>query len=711
MVAKKVLFGLMALLLPGTIVGQQPSIVGIISRDLRFSTLVSLLTAAGLMPELSGPGPLTLFAPVNVAFANSRVNVTRLLQPIWTAHLIDLLKYQATEQEIWASDLEVGDEVVSTQDEIIRVTSSNPRPLILNDNATVFEQDKLASNGVVQAIDHVLLPISASQSIYDFVKDNPDYQVFTNLIERAGLIEEMSGPGPLTVFAPPDRAFGATMDSQWNTFVQDQQRVRNYLLYHFLNGNVFSAQLERVDTVQTVQGSDIDVTTVQAMVRQGNRPVQRPPNAIFLNTDSEIVDRDVLVSNGVLHVIDRPLTPPPEVEPTILELMEEQGLTVFVSAARRTGLLDILNNPSVTLTAFASVNTGFYPHFSLYMNNYDYHLHLKAAMEYQIMAGLFLKPSMTTGLRMPALLEQEFTEVTQGTPDTIIVNDEASVTTGDLLAINGALQVTNQVIIPPFHETDIIDVIARQPRDFSTLVYLLVLTGLIPDLSTDGPFTLFAPNNQAFDDLLLSSGLLSGSDWTSNLETMTEILKYHVVPGVVYAQDLTHNSTFTTLQGSDIRITIGDYYLDRRLNAKNDLERRLTSPNELTAPVHGRHLTITHEAPASVINVDARATVIEADMLASNGVVHSIDAVLIPSSQGWLENLRPDAPPSTDQVCLQWGDFDSLCCPIEPDAQVTIDSLGGNPAGKPIAKRGKQAGRQDNWYCDVMNLGDGLPGV
>jgi transforming growth factor-beta-induced protein len=449
--------------------------------------------------KLSFSGPLTLFAPFNIGWVNSLVNVTRLLQPAWNAHLTDLLLHQTADQEYFAGDLALGQQVIMLSGETIHVTQAYPNALILNYNATVTEPDKDASNGVVQAMNGVLLPVSASECIYEYAVNNPDtFSVLADLIVRADLIGVLCGPGPSTFFAPDNAAFEELKKNNWDDFVNDPQKVRNLLLYHLVEGNVFASDLKNVNAVQSVQGSEIQVSSnafetsppteevyyEERKKREYIETKQESSYSIFLNQDSEVIYPDVLVENGVWHTIAKVLLPPTVEDPTIAELLEQEGLTVFVSAARRTGLYDTLNNPSEVLTVFATDNTGFYPDFSLYLNNYDYSLHLKAAMEYQVVSGKALwTAEMPTGLEMPTLLQNETLIVTQGTPNPIIVNMGPTVLNGDFLGSNGAMHIIDKVLPPPFSTTNIIDVIARQPTTFSTLVYLMVLTGLIPELS------------------------------------------------------------------------------------------------------------------------------------------------------------------------------------------------------------------------------------
>ncbi len=131
----------------------------------------------------------------------------------------------------------------------------------------------------------------------------------------------------------------------------------------------------------------------------------------------------------------------------------------------------------------------------------------------------------------------------------------------------------------------IVDVASGTP-DFSTLVAAITAADLGETLSGEGPFTVFAPTNEAF--AALPAGVLDALLLPENKDALTKILTYHVVSGSVMAAD----------------ITDGD-----------------------VATVEGQNVTLS---TAGGVTVNG-ATVITADVLADNGVIHVIDAVLVPS--------------------------------------------------------------------------------
>lgn len=130
---------------------------------------------------------------------------------------------------------------------------------------------------------------------------------------------------------------------------------------------------------------------------------------------------------------------------------------------------------------------------------------------------------------------------------------------------------------------DIVDV-AVANGSFTTLVAAVQAAGLVDALKGDGPFTVFAPTDEAF--AALPEGTVEAL--LNDIPALTAILTYHVVPGQVMSTDLSEGQTATTLNGADITITLAN-----------------------GAMVNG-------------------ASIVAADVAASNGVIHVIDAVILP---------------------------------------------------------------------------------
>jgi len=137
-------------------------------------------------------------------------------------------------------------------------------------------------------------------------------------------------------------------------------------------------------------------------------------------------------------------------------------------------------------------------------------------------------------------------------------------------------------------DKDIVD-LAAETEMLSTLVEAVKAGGLVETLKGEGPFTVFAPTNEAF--AALPEGTLEELLKPENKEKLVSILTYHVVPGKVMSTDLQDGQTAATVEGSEITVDLSD-------GAKiND------------------------------------ATVVKADVKASNGVVHVIDKVIMPPSE------------------------------------------------------------------------------
>ncbi|EDL48493.1 fasciclin domain-containing protein [Erythrobacter sp. SD-21] len=167
-------------------------------------------------------------------------------------------------------------------------------------------------------------------------------------------------------------------------------------------------------------------------------------------------------------------------------------------------------------------------------------------------------------------------------------------------AYDGAAAADSMANDPAMISVNIVETIVDSPNH-TTLESLVKSAGLVETLSGDGPFTVFAPTDAAFDRV--PSQTVNALTQASNREMLRGVLTYHVVPGRFSAGDLTQRirsgggtATLTTVQGTQLRATL-----------------------------EGNKVKITDATGAS-------AYVENADILNSNGIIHSISGVLMPRS-------------------------------------------------------------------------------
>ncbi len=156
------------------------------------------------------------------------------------------------------------------------------------------------------------------------------------------------------------------------------------------------------------------------------------------------------------------------------------------------------------------------------------------------------------------------------------------------LVAGAALVAFNPVMAGSYgKKQDIVDT-AVAAGDFNTLAAALQAAGLVETLKGDGPFTVFAPTDEAFAKL--PAGTVENLLKPENKDQLIAVLTYHVVPGKVTAEQVVNLSTATTVQGTDIDIKVMD----------------------------------------GTVHID-NATVAKADIMTSNGVIHVIDEVILPN--------------------------------------------------------------------------------
>jgi len=261
--------------------------------DENFSILVEALTKANLADVLDSPGTFTVFAPTNDAFNAlfTELGVSGLndlsaaaLTPILLYHVLGEEKKAATLMSGYYSTLSPAQ---GNYGSLYVLTGSG---VSLNKETKVTTADVDVNNGVIHAIDKVLLP----PTVVNAAIDNANFSILVQAVVKAGLAETLSGPGPFTVFAPTDAAFQALFTQLGVSGIADltAEQLTPILLYHVVSGNVRSSDLTAGD-VTTLNGT-IAITL-------------SPSPAI--NGTTNIIATDVQASNGVIHAIDKVLLP------------------------------------------------------------------------------------------------------------------------------------------------------------------------------------------------------------------------------------------------------------------------------------------------------------------------------------------------------------------------------------------------------------------
>jgi len=318
-----------------------------------------------------------------------------------------------------------------------------------------------------------------------------------------------------------------------------------------------------------------------------------------------VTTADVATSNGVIHIIDKVLTPS-ETPKDIPRTAQCTGIhDSLVSAVVQAELLETLQG-SGPFTLFAPTDQAF---ADAGIDLADFGTpEGKAALTdillYHVIAGEVPSSAVTECLTATTVNGNPIA-FTVG--DGVMVND-ATVTLADVNTSNGVIHVIDKVLTPSETSNDIPRT-AQCTGVHNSLVSSVIQAELLETLQGDGPFTVFAPTDQAF----LDAGIvLADLDTPEGKVALADILLYHVVAGEVPASAVTDCMSAETVNGNPLSFTVGDSVM-----------------------VNG-------------------ATVTATDVATSNGLIHVIDQVLTPTS-------TPNDIPRTAQCT---GIHDSLVAAV-----------------------------------------------
>jgi transforming growth factor-beta-induced protein len=375
-----------------------------------FKQLAAALTKANLVDALKGEGPFTVFAPTDAAFDALEQAKPGTVAGLTDAQLVEVLQYHVVAgAAVKAADLKNGQLVKTLAGPVAAIDLSGAKPTI--NGVTISTTDIVASNGIIHVIDAVLLPPG------DIVEVATAAGSFTKLAEAlttAGLVDDLQGEGPFTVFAPTDAAFEKLSAAPTG------DALTNVLLYHVLQGAVGPADLKEGGAAKTLAGSPVLFTLA------GGAKIN----------DASITTTNVVAKNGVIHVIDTVIVPPADdivataiAAGTFTQLANALTSADLVSALQADGPFTVFAPTDEAFGALAEVPTGDA---------------LKNVLLYHVVEGAIGSGDLTAGAVPTLSTNNSLTiDLTGG----VKVND-ATVTTANILTKNGIIHVVDKVLVP-----------------------------------------------------------------------------------------------------------------------------------------------------------------------------------------------------------------------------------------------------------------------
>ncbi|WP_439183569.1 fasciclin domain-containing protein [Carboxylicivirga taeanensis] len=411
-------------------------------------------------------------------------------------------------------------------------------------------------------------------TITDIAAGNADFSTLVAALKKVGLDDDLaSEDNSFTVFAPTNAAFNDLLDELGLSGLEDVPNdvLTDILMYHVVSGSQMASAFQ-TGYYNSLSDGPMEGYGLSFYVDMTDK---------VINGRAAITATDIKADNGVIHVIDKVMLPM-----TITDhAVANPNFSALVAGVSKAELVAALDDNEAMYTVFAPTNDAFnnlFTEFGVTLDDLSKET-LSSVILYHAL-GSFVSSSMVESGYVPTLSTafERNISLKVDTEGGVFLNTDSEVVATDVVATNGIIHAINKVILPP----SVVD-IAIDNTNFSTLVQAVVKAELVDALSGEGPFTVFAPTNAAFEQVFADLGI-SGLDDLSK-EDLTPILLAHVVSGNVASTDLSTGNVPT-----------------------------LNETKTLAVEVNGG------------VTIDGAITVIAADIQGANGIVHVIDKVIVP---------------------------------------------------------------------------------
>ena len=435
------------------------------------------------------------------------------------------------------------------------------------------------NNDPIQQVDPTITQIAI---------DTPLLSNLVSALQTAGLADTLNGNGPFTVFAPTDLAFeNFLIANGFNDLSEVPTDVlTQILLNHVISGELASGSLTTSygNTLATKPGTGENLSIYIDTT-----------NGVRLNGVSNVSQADIMASNGIIHIVDAVIGLPTIVDHAVAN-SNFSSLVGALTTDGNTTFTDLLSSAG-DFTVFAPNNNAFSAFTNPNGNELNSilanHVIVGATAVSTSLSNTYVNSAATFNNSMDTYLSMYI-----NTDDGVKINGTSNVITADVIATNGVIHVVDKVIdLPTIVDFALADptfdiLVAALTRDDLTFDYVTTLS--TANGTDPAPFTVFAPTNTAFGDLLTELGASGLGDIAE--PTLKATLDYHAVAAAnVQSGALTDNMIVSTL-GGDITINV----------------------------TGGPTATDANNRVSNIIVFDVQA---------SNGVIHAIDKVILPPLQ------------------------------------------------------------------------------
>jgi uncharacterized surface protein with fasciclin (FAS1) repeats len=541
-------------------------------------SLVAALAQVDLVTTLQGQGPFTVFAPTDQAFADAGIDLSTFDTDEENATLVDILLYHVYSGAVYASDVTDGlvVEMVNGDNAMFTVTNGT----VMIEDATVTSADVMASNGVIHVIDKVLMPPVPYTGI------GICYNTATHMIVAGASMEECGAYMYLENYSMGGQEFTGCYNTVTHATADTTQLI--------CESYVWTPPVDIATTAMTtgIHNSLVSALSISGLVTtlQGDGPftVFAPSDQAFADAGIDLAtfttDEDIATLTDILlyHVYSGAVNAADVTDGLTVAMVngDDASFTVSEGTVMVGDATVVLADVPASNGVIHVIDKVLMPPVPITEADGDICYNIAT---HTISAGA----SFTECMSYMYVVDYEMAGQTF---------------TGCYNTVTHQLSDVSEDVCGSYMWTPAVDIAmtASATTIHNSLVAALTQAELVTTLQGDGPFTVFAPSDQAFADAGIDLATFTTDE---DIATLTDILLYHVYSGAVNAADVTDGLTVAMVNGDDASFTVSE---------------------------------------GTVMVGDATVTL--ADVPASNGVIHVIDKVLMPPAD------EPAIPEGCDYV-------------------------------------------------------------